>query len=567
MLIKPLKRGQLFKKKGYLFLWFLFFSSLLLARQGHAANLDDIYGALLKKGDILYDTGFDYFRMEEKGRHAVHLYGDFVSRPCFWLIDNFLDFALVDDFEFSLGSREAIPATYGRSTYDPAGDLDTIQEYDINYYRDYILGVRLRREPLEYSLDILEETQKDDWRASSYPGPANYFSYIRAHYEDFSVGARYLSGKGQEEEKSGLSLLTRPLLALHQLLVEANLRYRKSNLRMNAYNYVSSTFTNFYQRIDQHFSPGFRFGYGLQKVLELETGLIYTTPFKYHHEYRETRKTDINWLNGAYKIDRNFQIPLGLRYRPREFVECRIASDLNFAEQRLDYFTRDTTGVFTHYPTRELSYFNTQPNLNLTYLYDHEKKVNTDEFSQLTKRLLSQGQFIVELGYLRDITSLDKGAGNASQNMIEPYNLFIYPVDLFITGSEYATFFTGNYSRTAANVLLQNYHLFKIMFNYGLTDWLNAGLRFGYRTSSRLHHFTLGNPNQVYDVRERYYQFKPYYFIDFLTDWRLTENSLLTFACHIVPEYRTILKIEGLTKEFHENNKYIDLALRLKILF
>ncbi|MFH0826994.1 MAG: hypothetical protein V1923_03790 [Candidatus Omnitrophota bacterium] len=540
---------------------------IFLPQPCRAANLDDIYGALLKKGNILYETGFDYFRMEEKGRHAAPIYGDFASRPSFWLIENLLDFTLVDDMELSLGSREAIPTTYGRSIYDTAGALSAIQEYDINYFRDYILGIRLRREPVEYYLDIQEKTQKDDWRAFTYPGAANYFSYIRAHYEDFSAGARYLSEKSQEEESTSLALLTRPLLALNQLLVEARMRYRKGVLRMNAYNYVSSTFTNFYQRLDQHFSPGLTFGYGLQRALELETGLIYTTPFKYHHEYRETVAAGTNWLNGAYKINRNFQVPLSLRYRPQEFVECRITSGLNFAEQRLDYFTRQTTGAFTNYPTRELSYFNTQPSLNLTYLYDHDKKVNDDEFSQLTKRLLSQGQFLVELEYLKDITSLDKGAGNASQNMIEPYSLFIHPVDLFVSGSEYTAFLTGNYSRTAANVLLQNYYLFKIAFNYGLTDRLNAGLRLGYQSASRLHHFTLGNPNQVYDLRERYYQFKPYYFIDFLTDWRLTENSLLSFACHIVPEYRTILKIEGLSKEFTENNKYFDLALRLKILF
>ncbi len=312
----------------------LFLVFISLTNPCAAANLDDIYGLLLKKGDILYETGFDYFRMEEKGRHAAPIYDDFASRPSFWLIENLLHFSLVDDLEFSLGSREAIPTTYGRSIYNTAGALSAIQEYDINYFRDYIFGLRLRHEPIEFYLDILEKTQKDDWRAFTYPGAANYFSYIRAHYEDFLAGARYLSEKSQEEQETSLSLLTRPLLALHQLLVEARLRYRKGALRMNAYNYVSSTFTNFYQRIDQHFSPGFLFGYGLQKVLELETGLIYTTPFKFHHEYRETLAAGTNWLKGAYKIDRNFQIPLALRYRPQEFVECRIASDLNFAEQR-----------------------------------------------------------------------------------------------------------------------------------------------------------------------------------------------------------------------------------------
>lgn len=557
----------LFKKKRCPFLLVLCLAFIFLPQLCGAASLDEIYSPLLKKGDLLYETGFDYFRMEEKGRHAAPVYDDFASRPSFYLIQNLLNFTLIDNLEFSLGSREAIPATYGRSIYDNADNLSAIQEYDINYFRDYILGLRLRQEPIEFYLDILEKTQKDDWRAFTYPGPANYFSYIRAHYEDFSAGARYLSKKSPEEERSGLSLLTRPLLALRQLLVEARLRYRKGVLRMNANNYVFSTFTNFYQRIDQHFSPGFTFGYGLNKALEFEAGVIYTTPFKYHYEYRETVAAGTNWLKGAYKIHRQFQIPLSLRYRPKENVEFRMASDLNFTEQRLDYFTRQTTGAITNYPSRELSYFNTQPSLDFTYLYENDKKVNHDEFSQLAKRLLSQGQFLVELEYLKDITSLDKSPGNASQNRIDPYSLFMYPLDFFVAGSEYAAFYTGNSSKAAANVLLQDYYLFKITFNYGLTDRLNAGLRFGYHSASRLHHFTLGNPNQVYDLKARYYQFKPYSFIDLLADWRLTENSLLTFACHIVPEYNTLLKIDGLSKEFTENTKYFDLALRLKILF
>jgi hypothetical protein len=559
-------RGQFFKKKkcpfllASLFLIFLFQPCL-------AASLNEIYGSFLKKGDVLYETGFDYFRMEEKGRHAAPIYDDFNSRPSFYLLRNLLNFALIDNLEFTLGSREAVPTTYGRSIYDTAHNLSVIQEYDINYLRDYILGVRLRQGPMEFYLDILQNSQKDDWRAFSYPGAANYFSYIRAHYEDFSAGAKYLSKENEEEKSSNLSLLTRPLVALRQVLTNVKLSYRKAAMRMNAYNYVSSTFTNYYRRLTPHLSPSLLLNYGFSKAWELETGLIYTSPFKHKYEYRETVAVGADLLEGAYKINRNFQIPLTLRHRPKENVECKISSDLVFTEQRLDYYTRQTTGVITDYPPRELSYFNTRPTLALTYFYENNKKLKLDEFSQWTKKLLNKGQFLVELEYQKDITSLSKNANNGSQNIIDPYSLFIYPLDFFVAGSEYSAFYTGNSTRTAANVLSQNYYLLKIAFKYGLTDRFNAGLRFGYQSASRLHHFTLGNPNQAYDQKARYYQFKPYYFVDFLTDWRLTDNSLLSLACHIVPEYNTILKIDGLTKEFHENSKYMDLALRIKIIF
>jgi hypothetical protein len=203
----------------------------------------------------------------------------------------------------------------------------------------------------------------------------------------------------------------------------------------------------------------------------------------------------------------------------------------------------------------------------VSYLYDNNRKIEPDEFSKVTKNLLAQGQCLVEVSYQQDVTSLHKNANCGTQNMIDPYNIFMYPLDAFVYGSEYSTFYTGNSSRSAANVLPQNFFFYLMGLKYGLTSRLNAGVRVGYRSSSRLHHFTLGTPNQVYDLKNRYYQFKPYYFFDVLSDWRLTRNSIISVAWHYVPEYDTLVRISGLAKEFKTRDEYGDLAVNLKVLF
>ena len=59
--------------------------------------------------------------------------------------------------------------------------------------------------------------------------------------------------------------------------------------------------------------------------------------------------------------------------------------------------------------------------------------------------------------FQRDITSLDKADNNNAQNVIDPYNLFLYPLDSFASGSEAGSFFLGNKTTRVAEVQPQNY--------------------------------------------------------------------------------------------------------------
>jgi hypothetical protein len=211
-----------------------------------------------------------------------------------------------------------------------------------------------------------------------------------------------------------------------------------------------------------------------------------------------------------------------------------------------------------------LTYYNTQPTLTLTYLYDNNKKIEQDEFSKLTKDLLLKKQFLIEIQYEKDVTHLNKNSANGPLNLIDPYNTFLYPLDYFVISTEYSAFLTGNTSRFVTNINPQNYYRGQFAFTYGITDNFNAGFKIGYHSSSSLHHFTL------YDIASRFYKFKPYYFFDVNLDWRATKNSLLSFSSHFVPEYRTSLNIDGTTPQEYEykaKNYYLAVSLQIKILF
>ncbi|MDP2943850.1 MAG: hypothetical protein Q8N49_01045 [Candidatus Omnitrophota bacterium] len=547
----------------------LFVSIIFPCHSCPAADLNDLYQQLVKKNAFLYEGELSYFDMREEGIHGHVNYENFDSQPHIYSFDNLLTFSPLECLELALGFNQAFFGKYKRSTYSAAGTLAVVQRYDLEYFRDYILHLRLRYEPAEFYLDILEKNQKDNWKAEPYPAALDYFTYMRSHYEDFKTGIRYLRASSGGEEESNLSKLKRPLLDHTQLNIEAELGYKKGVLRRNVYYYSGGlTFLNFYHQLTGQLIPKLNLRYGLSKDLEMESGLSYITPFKYKFEYKTATAIAKSLLQGTYRLDNSIQFPLRLRYRPKSNLEVMFSSDFSFADQKLYYWYVDTTGTVTTYPTKKLSYYNTQPTLVVSYLYDDNKKIAQSEFSRLTKELLLKGQCLMELKYQKDITALDKNSTNGPQNIIDPYNVFMYPVDYFVAGSEYAAFFTGNTSSSATNVLPQNYYIYQLNFKYGLTDKLNAGFGVGYHSSSHLHHFTLGNPVAgSYDLKSRFYKFKPYYFFDTIWDWRVTQNSIISFSSHFVPEYTSLLTIEGQPQEYKAKDSYFTLTLGVKFLF
>ena len=547
---------------------FIFFPQLF------AADLDGLYRPFLKKGEYLLCEEFEFFKLKEKSLHGSTTYESVSSSPDIYTLDTSLKLLLWNNLEGEFLFNQAIPSEYTRKTDKQSGGLGVVQDYHLNYLRDYGLNFRLRKEPFEAYLSVLEMTQGNDWRSAQYPASPNYFTYTRAHFEDFSLGMRFLSPGNQEKEEKGLALLNRPLLDKRQFNLEAELGLKGGSVRRNSFYYsaVVDYAYNYYHRLQHHYIPSLNFGYGIADNLELRSGFSFTSPYKYYFEFKRMRMSNgsTRALRASYRLERNFEIPLSLSLRPKDNLEFLFSAPSSFARQRLDYWIREASGAITGYGSKELDYFNTQPVLTLTYFYDARKEVKTDDFSSLSKRLLSRGQFLFSLTFKKDFTRLNKNNANGPQNIIEPYSIFLYPLDSFVGGSEYAAFFTGNTTSSATDVRPQNFYLYQFSLTYGLTDRLNAEVRAGYHSSSRLHHFTLGNYTVApspYDLRSRFYIFKPYYYFDLLSECRLTKDSILSLGWHYVPEYTTIIGIQGLSEEFKDTNRYHQVSLTLKILF
>lgn len=147
-----------------------------------------------------------------------------------------------------------------------------------------------------------------------------------------------------------------------------------------------------------------------------------------------------------------------------------------------------------------------------------------------------KNQSLFEFEFKRDITNLYKGSTGGTQNIIDHYNIFVYPAEYFVFGTEYAYPYAGNYSYAFGNIQAQNYYQLKGSLIYGFTDSFNAGLTLGYHSASSQHNF------MVPDYANRFPKFKPYYFIDPSFDWRVTKNSLLSLKSRIVPNYKTFFK-------------------------
>jgi hypothetical protein len=130
-----------------------------------------------------------------------------------------------------------------------------------------------------------------------------------------------------------------------------------------------------------------------------------------------------------------------------------------------------------------------------------------------------------------------------------------------VSGTEYGVFFLGNKTTRAANVQPQNYYNLETSLTYGLMDHVNAGITVGYRSANSLHH------HSVHDLIERFYRFQPYNYFNFSTDWKVKENSLLSFKLHYVPQYKTFLETSADPKQFESVTRYYEASLALKILF
>ncbi|MGE5279829.1 MAG: hypothetical protein ACM3L6_03685 [Deltaproteobacteria bacterium] len=537
------------------------------AAPARAATLSERGGPLVQAGEFLLTQDVKYFTMHEAAEHASAAYGAVDAAPAYLTLGTRLTFAVGEEAELSLGHAEAVPADYRRAIFKPAGALDTVQEYELNSLRDYVLAGRLRRGPFEPSFSFTERTQRASWFASTYPAARSYFSYIRTRFEQGRLGVRYLSaaaGAGLSE----FALLEGALLAEGQVEVDAGLDYSRGRLRRDVAYYTGGALIadNMYHDLKDRFEPGVRVACGISDGLEVTGGVAYAAPYDYVYEYRRSSVAGLAVTHGDYATRHETTFPLGVRYRPLPHAEARFTSDIVIARQRLDYWKRATTGVVTSYPARKLKYFNIQPSLTVTYLFERGRTVAGDDLARLAGTTLARGQCLLKFSGRRDVTHLDKSAGNGGQNRIDPDNVFLYPLDYYVAGTEDAAYFTGNTSTSAANVAAQDYGLFRLDALYGVTDSVSAGVTVGYRTSSRFHHFTVGS-SSAFDLNDRSYVLKPYWFFGVPLRWRPARNVFVTVDWRYVPCYRSTIDVAGQAEDFKAKTDYHTVTAKIDILF
>lgn len=559
-----MKINRLAKISGFLFIALFF--SILGCRLLFGADLDDLYKPLLRKKRFLYEGKARSYFKKENGIHGRGTFGKFDASPWFFKSENVLQFAPLDFLNIGLIMDETFPAKYERTTHDLGGTIATRQEYRLNYFRTYGAILRARMEPVEFYFYYKKNWQRSRTTSTPEPSPMNFFTYTKASFDEAKAEMRYISPSGSSEgPKSNLSKIKQPLLEKNQVSMRGGVGYRSGSLGMRT-EFMILPAGNFrirhFQRLMAHFEPQFVLKFGLLDNLELESGLAYTTPFQYRYEFKQFSPAGTSLLiTGKYRWEDNFYIPTALRYRYRKNIELKLSSDFHTIKQRMEYSQKNVNNTLTLFPDRELRYYNIQPLAELTYLYSAGRTIEEDEFQLLTKKLLRKNQWLFEAQYKRDITYLSKRANNGPLNIIDPYNIFLYPLDFYVAGTEHAVFLTGNASATATNVIPQNYHQIKLGATHGLTDYLNLGIIGGYRMTSALAHFTLP------DQRRRSFKFKPYCFFDTLVDWRLTKKAILSFQSHIVPNHETLYTRQGDVREYKSEDSYFDFILSLKALF
>lgn len=542
----------------------VFVLGILWIPTGFAASLDDLYAPLLAKDSYLYQIKVSQYGMTERGEHGNVSFGRFEADPNLVNLSHSLRFSPLIGFEVETGYGHHFPREYKRSTYDdPTGALDTVQDYTLDYFQDYFFKARFRKGNYETFFRFQEKRQKAKSDAVLLLNNTISFDDIVSHYEDLNFGIHYLSEEKGAQNTNSYFQMTRPLLAGQQANVELNVSFRNGKAKSSSDIYSSGTLfiREYKHQLRPHFIPEVRLRYGVSDQIELESGFSYTSPFKYKYEYIQFNATFPNLITGTYKIENNLKAPLKLTYRPTDDLSVSFASDFNYIKQRLDSWEKENDGSSTLYAVRKVRYYNTQPTLEVSYFHQAGKQLAKSEFSSLTKQLLRHEQYLMNFRYQHDITSLKKADGNGTQNVIDPYNVFLYPLDQFVSGTEYGTFLNGNRITRAAAVSPQNYYTLETSLMYGVRDTLNVGMDIGYRSGNSLHHFT------VHDLVERFYRFEPYYYFNWMADWQIKENSLLSFKLHYVPQYKTFLETSIDATQFEDETRYYEASLALQVLF
>lgn len=530
------------------------------------SDLDRLYKPLVEPKKLLYEFNTEYFKNQNYSNHGGTNLDKHNFNSSLNSIGSNFTFSPLAWLEITAGFKEIMPKKMKQSFYArQTEDLSLIYRFKTEYFQDYNFKARARTETIELWLDVAEKRSRIKRTDETIPDPPNQVTRINSNYEDINLGLRFISKNETDEDLSNLSKLKRPLMKNNQLNLEGSIGYRHGKLDRKT-NYTNDlTETRFNHNLKWHLLPRFGLKYGLTDDFEIDSGLVCATPIQYKYEeiIQYTNGTT-NSVAATYKLTDNVSLPLKFNFRPIENFEASFSSDYTYASQILEYSQKNTVNTTTNYGAKKLNYYNFKPTINLVYLFDADKQIQDDGFSLLTKRLIIKNQLLVDLEYERDVTHLSRNGTNIAQNIIDPYNGFLYPQNAIFSYTEFAGAspdITLNSAFFGPGVRPQNYSLLKGKIVYGLTDYLNFGFTLGYHSSS-------ANQQFVFPYLSNYsFKIKPYYFIDFMTDWRITKNSLLSLTSHFVPGYRTNYDNHTDLHDFKFESNYLDILLNLEILF
>jgi len=523
----------------------LIFIVLLIPASAQSASLDDFAGALVPQHRYLYSLDLSYFHLQERGVHGSASFGEFDSEPDYWTIRNALRFTPLVNTEVRLGLGKTFSQVYQRLTYDTdPSTLDFLNDYRVDQFHEFELDVRHRRGKYEYFLESYGNDQNASWHSAPGSVEGNFFTHIDSHYEDIAAGVR---------------------LADEKLALQAKVRYRAGKIRRTNDFFATSPVTrrNYFQELRAHVTPELVFDFQIRDHLKIHSGLAYTTPYKYKFEFQQFNPAGTtNFISATYSMSNQIFIPMSLEVDVREDFMLRFSSDLIVTKQRLDAYEKETTGLFSNVSTRKLTYYNWKPTMEMSYLHDADKEKREDVFASLTKELLQKNQFKFSLLLQQDETTLNKGTGNGTQNIIDPYNNFLYPLDNFVAGSEHSAFLAGNSSSSFSNVQPQDFFKMEAGFLYGVTDALNTEVRFGFQSRSSVHQYVFDNT-----ISNRHYIFEPYHYVQWITDWQVAEESLVSLDMYFVPKYKTFLTTDIHPQEFEVETEYLNATVSFTKLF
>lgn len=551
--------------------YFMLMTALVLAvmPMGYACavTLDELYGPIMPRGKMILNHEAQLYQARERGIHGNPSYSGFTADPETYSTANGFVLPLFSGADLAVSLVNGLPSSYDRLTKNNSDIVSSYQHYHADSFSQVNAALRTRAVRDEFELDMLLRHGGSDWNYSASASEApSIFNYYDSDYQQVGFVWRFLPVAAVKGAITGLSWLERPLMDAGQMNVESGVTVYNGRVSRNReyFSPVAAQKQHYLFRTQAHAMIKTAVRFGVAPDVELKLGLGYKTPFKYKYSFElYNQDATSQQIQGAYSYGQWIEVPLEAYYRPSERLQWAVLAALKYVNQDLDYWDKSTAGLTSRHPQKKLDFYQIRPALVFKYLSGPLEGGQAGQEQYFRKKLLRRSQSLTSLEWRADASISDRNESNGAQNLADPYDVYRYPLEYFMSGTEYGAFLSGNNGTTPAQIEPQGYHEFRIGVNHGFTNTFNMSLFCGYRTRSRAHQFSLG------DLSERYYKFHPYAYIDGGMDWRIFPQMLWMINAHYVPDYRTAMysSLPSTPEEFKDRTAYIMATSGIQLIF